>query len=338
MPRQSRIELPGSLHHVMARGIDRQKIFYDERDLFHFRDRFGDLISQSGNRCFAWALLTNHFHLLLKSGNEPLSRMMRRLLTGYAVYFNQRHKRSGHLFQNRFKSILCQEDTYFLQLVRYIHLNPIRAGEIETLQELAKYPFTGHAYIVGNLENEWQDTQYSLQWFGSDKQTSQARYIEFIKDGLSEGKREDLTGGGLLRTAGGWKNLQDLKMRGESMLGDERMLGDSDFVEEVWKNTHGKNNQAKISDGKQYSLDQLVINASIHFKVEPSDVCSASKNYQIQKAKSVICYLAVRILHYSGSEVANHLNISRSSVSRMVSGFQQNESFQQFLRSLHLAE
>ena len=174
MPRQSRLELPGSLHHIMARGINGQDIFSDEKDFNHFRDRLGDLISQSSNQCFAWVLMKNHFHLLLRSGDEPLSRMMRRLLTGHAVSFNRRHKRSGHLFQNRFKSILCQEDTYFLQLVRYIHLNPIRSGVVKTIKTLNKYPFSGHAYIIGLLKNEWQNTQYPLQWFGRQKRRSQA--------------------------------------------------------------------------------------------------------------------------------------------------------------------
>ncbi len=332
MPRQPRIELPGSLHHVMARGIDKQDIFYDKKDLIHFRDRLGDLIAKSSNSCFAWALMKNHLHLLLKSGNEPLSRVMRRLLTGHAVYFNKRHKRSGHLFQNRFKSILCQEDIYFLQLIRYIHLNPIRTGEIKTIKSLNKYPFTGHAYIAGELKNGWQDTQYPLQWFGSKKQKPQAAYIAFIRDGLSEGRREDLTGGGLLRTVGGWKKLQDLKKRGKSVAGDQRILGESDFVEEVWKNTSDEKEQIIIPDEKHYPLAQLVKDVCNFFEVEPIEVCSASKYQRIRKAKSTICYSAVRLLKHSGNDVADYLNINKSSVSRMISGFQQDKNFRSFLK------
>ena len=123
MPRKSRIDAPGALHHVMVRGIDRQKIFKNKDDYSLFMDRLGDLLVETKTSCYAWALIPNHFHLLLRTGNVPISVLMKRLLTGYAINFNRRHNRCGHLFQNRYKSILCQEDSYLLELVRYIHLN-----------------------------------------------------------------------------------------------------------------------------------------------------------------------------------------------------------------------
>lgn len=332
MPRQSRLELPGSLHHIMARGINGQDIFSDEKDFKHFRDRLGDLVSQSSNQCFAWVLMKNHFHLLLRSGDEPLSRMMRRLLTGHAVSFNRRHKRSGHLFQNRFKSILCQEDTYFLQLVRYIHLNPIRAGLVKTTKTLNKYPFSGHAYIIGSLENDWQNIQYPLQWFGRQKKKSQAGYLSFMKEGFSEGNRTDLAGGGLLRTVGGWKKLQELKRSGSSVLGDERMLGDSSFIEEIWNQIDSSQKFPKLSENNKLSLNHLVEEASDYFCVSVSDLRSSSKYSRVRKVKSIICYTAVRILKYSGIEVAVYLNINKSSVSRLIAAFQEDAESQKFLR------
>jgi len=128
MPRKARIDAPGALHHVMVRGIDRRDIFSDQKDYTDFMDRLGDLLIETRTSCYAWALIPNHFHLLLRTGNSPISVLMKRLLTGYAINFNRRHNRYGHLFQNRYKSILCQEDSYLLELVRYIHLNPLRAG------------------------------------------------------------------------------------------------------------------------------------------------------------------------------------------------------------------
>lgn len=112
MPRQARIDAPGAVHHIIARGIERGKIFRDDEDRENFISRLGDLINETKTQCFAWALIPNHFHLLLKTGTVPISTLMRRLLTGYAVNHNRRHFRSGHLFQNRYKSILCQEDAY----------------------------------------------------------------------------------------------------------------------------------------------------------------------------------------------------------------------------------
>ena len=114
MPRQARIDAPCSLHHIIARGIERSRIFREQEDYEDFLRRFGSLLLQTETKCYAWALIPNHFHLLLKTGNVPIATLMRRLLTGYAAGFNRRHQRSGHLFQNRYKSILCQEDTYLL--------------------------------------------------------------------------------------------------------------------------------------------------------------------------------------------------------------------------------
>ena len=126
MPRRARIDAPGALHHIIVRGIERRNIFEDDTDRVNFLDRAGKVLSDTHTRCFAWALIPNHVHLLLRTGHCPLSTVMRRLLTGHAMNFNRRHRRSGQLFQNRYKSILCQEDTYLLELVRYIHLHPVK--------------------------------------------------------------------------------------------------------------------------------------------------------------------------------------------------------------------
>ncbi len=333
MPRQSRIHFPGSLHHVMARGIHRQDIFLDKKDYDHFLNRLSELFTKSDHTCFAWALLNNHFHLLIKSGDLPLSTLMRRLLTGHAVYFNRRHKRSGHLFQNRFKSILCQEDTYFLQLVRYIHLNPLRTGAVKTIKTLNKYKYSGHAYILGEQSNDWQDILYPLQWFGKQRHKTRQKYLDYVKDGISDGKREDLTGGGLLRTAGGWKGLKALKKRGESTLGDERMLGDGHFVEEILKQKD--TSQLKDASPKEtYTLDQLTKDVCNHVDVSHKDVKSSSKQRQLKRARSIICYVAVRILKFKGTDTARHLTISKSSVSKLVTGFQPDKTDTAFINKV----
>ncbi|KKK58644.1 hypothetical protein LCGC14_3042380, partial [marine sediment metagenome] len=128
MPRLARLDAPGVFHHVMIRGIERRKIFWNKKDREDFLDRLGKLLPETRTGCYGWAFLSNHAHFLFRTGKAPLSTLMRRLLTGYVLSFNKRHRRSGQLFQNRFKSIVCQEDIYLKELVRYIHLNPIRAG------------------------------------------------------------------------------------------------------------------------------------------------------------------------------------------------------------------
>ncbi len=173
MPRKARIDAPGALHHIICRGIERKKIFRDDKDHDRFVERLGDILLHTSTFCYAWSLLGNHFHILLKTGDVPVATVMRRLLTGYAMSFNRRYRRHGHLFQNRYKSILCQEEAYLLELVRYIHLNPLRAKLVSNLKELARYPYCGHSRLVGCGESEWQETKLVLRRFG--KRMSVAR-------------------------------------------------------------------------------------------------------------------------------------------------------------------
>ena len=123
MPRTARLDAPGVLHHVMIRGIEKTKIFTGNKDREDFIERLANLCPAIGIKCYAWSFMHNHAHFLFHTGKESLSRFMRRLLTGYVIGFKRRHKRRGHLFQNRFKSIICQEETYLRELVLYIRNN-----------------------------------------------------------------------------------------------------------------------------------------------------------------------------------------------------------------------
>jgi len=169
MPRQARIEAPGALHHVIIRGIERRKIFRSDYDRKNFVSRLSKLIPETQTDCFAWALIPNHAHLLLRTGTVPISTVMRRLLTGYSGWFNKKYKRHGQLFQNRYKSILCREDPYLKELVRYIHLNPLRAKLVHDLKEVDTYPWCGHAVVMNKTENTWQNINYVYGLFPEQK-------------------------------------------------------------------------------------------------------------------------------------------------------------------------
>ena len=211
MPRSARIDAAGALHHVMVRGIEGGTVFRDDADRNHFLERLGDILHGTETLCYAWALIPNHFHLLLRTGPVPISTVMRRLLTGYALWYNRKHHRQGHLFQNRFKSILCQEDAYLLELVRYIHLNPIRAHLVDNLEELGRYIYCGHGVLMGRVESSWQDAGWVLGMFGKDLDPAMQAYRAFVEEGIAGGRRADLTGGGLLRSAGGWEGVKMLR-------------------------------------------------------------------------------------------------------------------------------
>jgi putative transposase len=145
----------------------------------------------------------------------------------------RRHHRHGHLFQNRYKSILCQEDSYLLELVRYIHLNPLRAKLVADMRQLDKNPYGGHSVLMGNVTAEWQNTKYILGLFGGKMSVARRRYREFVQKRIAAGKRPDPTGGGLIRSVGGWSAVKTLRKAGALQKGDERILGDGEFVEEV---------------------------------------------------------------------------------------------------------
>jgi REP element-mobilizing transposase RayT len=196
VPRGPRLDAPGTLHHVMVRGIERRRLFATTTDRRDFVARLEAVVGATGVRVLAWALLPNHVHLLVRTGHHPLATAMRRLLTGYAVAFNHRHQRHGHLFQNRYKSILVEEEPYLRELSRYIHLNPLRAKVVRDLAALDRYPWTGHSTLVGRVPRRWQAVTEVLGAFGQQVRAARHRYRQFVADGLPQGRRPDLQGGG----------------------------------------------------------------------------------------------------------------------------------------------
>ena len=318
MLRKSRINAPGALHHIIVRGIEQSEIFKDNIDRNDFLDRLGRIIQETKTRCYAWSLIPNHFHLLLKTGQVPIATVMLRLLTGYAVFHNKRHKRHGHLFQNRYKSILCQEDTYLLELVRYIHLNPIHANLIKDIKALDKYPYTGHAVIMGKLKNHWQDIEWVLRLYDNSLKKARRKYRAFIQKGVSHGKRSDLTGGGLIRSHGGWAAVKAMRKVKAFVKSDERILGDSDFVEQVLSEAKEQMERKHRLLAQGYDLDKITLRVSTLMQLKPSEIRSLGKERKRVKARSLLCYWAVRELGISMSELSRQLNLSLSGVSLSV--------------------
>jgi REP element-mobilizing transposase RayT len=214
MPRLARLDAPGLLHHIIIRGIERRAIFKDDFDRENFLARLSRLVPETQTVCYAWVFMPNHAHFLLRSGLGGIAHLMRRLLTGYAVSFNHRHRRHGQLFQNRYKSIICQEDVYFKELVRYIHLNPVRAKMVLDLGGLKKYPYSGHSALMGKQKRAWQETDYVLSVFGSSPAAARRSYTAYMKRGYGQGRRPELTGGGLIRSLGGWAATKKLRLKG----------------------------------------------------------------------------------------------------------------------------
>jgi len=281
-------------------------------------DRLGDILAETQTRCYAWALIPNHFHLLLRTGPTSISTVMRRLLTGYAGSFNRRHRRYGHLFQNRYKSFLCQEDTYFLDLVRYLHLNPLRANLVEDLKQLEIYPYAGHSVLMGKRKKVWQDTDYVLQWFNKRKTLARRRYRDFVKEGIAGGKRPDLVGGGLVRSAGGWSTVKALRKAKMHLKGDERILGDSDFVLQVLKTANEALEKNYLLKAQGMDVEKIARRVSELLDLNSDEVWAQGKSRKIVNARSLLCYWAVRELGVSMSSLARRLKISPAAVSQSV--------------------
>ncbi len=314
MPRIARIDAPGVLHHVIGRGIEQRDIFLKDDDRHDFINRIGQLAQSGAFRVAAWSFLRNHFHLLCTTGDLPLSVSMHRLLTGYVVAFNKRHRRHGYLFQNRFKSIVCQEEPYFMELVRYIHLNPLRAGEVPNLHALENHPFAGHSAVLGRIERSWQDVGQVLTRFGPESPVD--AYREFVAAGAGMGRRPELVGGGLVRSAGGWSAVKALRRRSTKVAHDERILGDSQFVAETIQRAD-LNLRKRLKLGvSRPEIAGVCRKVCRKFDVSEGELCSGSRRQQVVAARAALSWVAVRELGYSGAEVARFLGVTNSCVTR----------------------
>ena len=318
MPRLARLDAPGVLHHVMGRGIERRKIFLNKKDREDFIDRLAELAINGSMSIYSWSLLPNHFHLLCKTKNRPLSSSMRKLLTGYVVNFNRRHKRHGHLFQNRYKSIVCQEDAYLMELVRYIHLNLIRASLVKDIRGLNRSPFSGHSALMGYVKRDWQDTEYVLNYFGKDRD-SRRNYLKFVKQGINQGRRPELVGGGLIRSLGSWAEVLALRRRGEKQAYDQRILGDGEFVKSVLSEIDALGEENLRISPKKMEISSMAERVCKVHNISIPELRSGSRRHEIEEARRILSFLAVTELGYSGAEVARYLGVTTSCITRAIS-------------------
>lgn len=318
MPRGPRLDTPGTLHHVMIRGIDRGSIVQDDMDRNEFLKRMGMLAKETATAIYAFALMNNHAHILLKSGPGGLPTYMRRFLSGYAQYFNRRHKRVGHLFQNRYKSIICEEEAYFDKLVAYIHLNPLRAGQVETLEQLASYPMSGHAALMGKLSYEWMDSDYVLQFFGNSAGKARQAYLDYLEEEMGVDREKELTRGGLVRSHGGWSKVQSMRRRRDKVLSDERILGGNDFVKEVLKEAEERKEVVLPELERLQLFDDEIEQACESAGVTVTFLRSGSKIGQLPSLRKKLARKAVCEYGISLAETGRKLGVTTNAVSFML--------------------
>jgi len=318
MPRSGRLHVEGGYYHVLGRGIERRNIFEQTQDKTDFLNRLGIALEKTDIQCLSWALMSNHYHLLLRVREQPLSQLMSSVLGGYGRCYNRRHVRSGYVFQNRFTSILCDADSYLLELIRYIHLNPVKAGIVKSIAELGGYRWTGHAGVTGRYRQPWHQCDLILALFGNRTSDAMLRYCQFVEEGLHLEKDPELSGGGLVRSYGGWENVTNMRKEHVSRIGDERILGDSDFVTRMLSKDNLRLTSQAAFEEQGLHFEELIEGVCNYCDIGKSELTKKGRANALSLAKSLICYWGSVSMGVSTTLISNTLQISQPSISKSV--------------------
>ena len=318
MARKGRIDVKGAVHHVIQRGIDRGRIFVDESDYRSFLKRLVSNLLETRTECFAWSFMPNHVHLVLSTGSQPLCHVLQCIFTGHAVYINRKYGRSGHLFQGRYKSILCEEETYLLKLVRYVHLNPVKAGIVGSIDELDEYRWTGHRTLMGLTEGPWQNTKDVLGRFGPDTGRARKRYVHFLKEGLTSSAEElEILGKGMKRLSeGGWESDHG-KDKSSQAFADERIVGSRDFIDMVL-NHAGERERWRSKIAGNWTCEKVLERAAKMAGISVAEMKGSGKRPAQCKARSMACKWLVDDMGRTETETAGLLGITQPGVSDCV--------------------
>ena len=253
MARKPRLHVPGGLYHVILRGNGGQDIFFDDEDRYHLYLLLQHGVERYGHRIHGFCCMTNHIHLAIQVADEPLSGIMQNLSFRYTRWINKKQARTGHLFQGRYKSILVDADSYVLELVRYLHLNPVRAGMVENPRD---YAWSGHRAYLG-LENlPWLETEWVLRQFAKRLKTCRERYESFVLAGIEEGHRTEFHDGGE----------------------DGRVLADDRFLERVVGQ--------RVEPSPEVSLDEIVATVSAEYGISEAELRGSSRNRLVSEARA----------------------------------------------------
>jgi putative transposase len=302
MPRGPRVDVPGGLYHVIGRGVERRPIFRTDGDRQDFLTRLATVAEEEDLRLFAFVLMGNHFHLVVRREGSSLGHAMKRVLTGYGVSFNLRHRRTGHLFENRYKAVLCQEDAYLVQLVRYVHLNPVRA---KMVSDPGDYPWSSHRYYLRPRgAPPWIDVGAVLEMLGGH-----AAYRRFVADGMTEGQRSDLCGKGRRAEPGA-----EVKDEGRVWLGGQ-ILGSERFARGTLKTTREEELKREIQkDAAVADLPSLAANVARRFGMEVAALRGGGRDAATSSARRELVRRAVIAAGVKPADVARYLNVRPASI------------------------
>jgi putative transposase len=286
MARKPRLHVDAGIYHVMLRGNGGQAIYFDDDDRHHFYLLMQQGVARYGHRIHGFCLMNNHVHLVIEVGAQPLAKIMQNLSFRYTRWVNKKHKRIGHLFQGRYKAILVDRDNYLLELVRYVHLNPVRA---KLVRQAHLYRWSGHRAYLGREILPWFTTEWVLGQFGTRLGTSRKRYEIFVREGYGEGRRDEFHCGG-----------DD----------DGRVLGDDRFTQRIL-------NKPVIAP-RHVTLDTLIQTVCREYKLTEKALASAGRERARSGARSVVGWLAQQHGQVTLTEVAKRLDRDVTTLSRGV--------------------
>ncbi|HEX4986741.1 MAG TPA: transposase [Burkholderiales bacterium] len=289
MARKPRLHVPGGLYHVVVRGNARQNVFFIPQDRHYFYDLLAEGIVRFGYRVHAFCLMTNHLHLALQVGQRELSAGMQNLSFRYTRYLNARLNRVGHVFQGRFKAFLVDQDSYGLALVRYIHLNPVRARMV---REPAAYPWSSHRAYLGMEDLPWLTSDWVLGQFDERRAPARTKFAAFVDSGRHDGH-------------------SDLFYGGEA---DSRVVGAEDFLKQVVP-------EQELGFGTA-SLADIVAYVCRCSGFTEQSLLELGRNRRAAQLRALIAWLATRSRSCSLAEVAAHFSRSPSTLSRLVANLE----------------
>lgn len=288
MARKPRIHRIGAFYHIMLRGNNGQPIFFSNVDRIKLCLLIQEGIERFGYRIYGFCLMNNHIHLVFQSGTQHISVAMQNLAFRYTRYINRNEKRIGHLFQGRFKAILVDDREYLLELIRYIHLNPVRAGIVSRPED---YLWSSHRAYLGIGTVLWLSKDWVLSKFSSHESTARTHYEAYIKRGMGE-----------------QTSMTDFKTGSH----EGRFLGTDEFVKQVLKENHQIKNMST-----SFTLEELINIVCKIIEVPESILHSPGKNQSVIQLRAMIAYFVKRSPHLTLKEFADFAGKDLSSVSRL---------------------
>lgn len=287
MARKPRIHFTDAFYHVIARGNQKQDIFLNEVDFKTYLSYLSEYKNKYHFHLYAYALMKNHLHLLLQVEGIPLSKIMQVIQFRYTRYFNKRYRKVGHLFQGRYKAILCDKDAYLLELVRYIHLNPVRAKVVDDPE---KYPWTAHSIYLGKVKNDLIEPNVVLYQFSRNKFSARRLYIQFVLAELEGGHQE---------------NYYKVK--------DQRYLGEDRFIEEI--EAKKRSFEPTVYD---IQIEEIVLEVSEVTRIPQYRLYSLTRNRSGAYGRSLVAYLARKISGYLVKDIAEHFRREPMTISQAI--------------------